>query len=83
MEKVLNEKALLINNGEELEKARDILIIKGHEGLLGYDSSFEKDDPVSSGYLHYDDGMFYLSKNTFDKEVINMYDFQMISQTIF
>ena len=40
--------------------------------LWGYDETFKDDEVVSSGYLHYESGMFYLSKENFNKEEMNL-----------
>ena len=42
------------------------------EPLWGYDETFKYDKVVSSGYLHYGSSMFYLSKENFNKEEMNL-----------
>lgn len=55
--------------GEELEKFRDILCEKGLSVRMGYDETYNNDNVVDTGYLHYNKD-FYLSKNSLNKKEI-------------
>ena len=75
MKKLFNEQTLYIENGVMLEEVRDVFFKKGVTIRWGYDETYVNDDTVSSGYLHFDDGVFYLSKKSFDKPIITMEQF--------
>ena len=66
--KILKEKTIYIKNGDMLEEVKDLI----QEFLWGYDETFKDNEAVSSGYLHYGSGMFYLSKENFNKNEINL-----------
>ena len=66
--KLFKEKTTYIKNGDMLEEVKDLI----QEPLWGYDDTFKDDEVVSSGYLHYGSGMFYLSKENFNKEEMNL-----------
>lgn len=71
---LLTEKTLFITDGEMLEKVRDIFQLKQEPTIWSYDYTYDEDKSVSSGYLHYNDGLFYLSKNHSDKLTITIED---------
>jgi hypothetical protein len=59
-----------IDGGIELEKFREELIKNGLSGVnLGYDTTYDNDKVVNTGYMHYDKG-FFLSKHSFDKVIL-------------
>lgn len=64
--KILKKNTIFIKNGDHLEKIRDSM----NGVLFGYDDTFEDEDVVNSGYLHYEDKMFFLSKNNLNKNII-------------
>ena len=67
--KLLKSHTYEIKNGEHLEQVKDYLFKKhDEEPLWGYDDTYSEDEPVSSGYLHYEQG-YFLSKSTFNKPV--------------
>lgn len=73
IKRLLMEKTLFIADSDELEKVRDIFQLKGEPTLWAYDHSFNEDDTVSSGFLHYD-GVFILSKERSEKSVLTIVD---------
>ena len=66
--KLFKEKTIYIKNGDMLEEVKDLI----QKPLWGYDETFKYDKVVSSGYLHYGSSMFYLSKENFNKEEMNL-----------
>ncbi len=75
MKKLFKEKTLFIKDGVMLEEVRDILFKNDEDVRLGYDHTYDGDNEVSSGYFHCLKKRFYLSKNTFEKEVMTYEDF--------
>jgi hypothetical protein len=69
MKKIFTEKTLFIEDGKMLEEVKDYFVKNNLRSIWGFDTSYEFDATVSSGYLHFD-GLFYLSKLDFDKPVI-------------
>jgi hypothetical protein len=69
LKKQLRKSTFFINGGEELESFRDVLAKNSLSVLMGYDESYKDDKTVNTGYVHYEKG-FYLSKNSFDKNVL-------------
>lgn len=61
--KKLKNKVILIKDGVELERARDVLAKNGQDVIMGYDETYAEDKFVNSGYLHCYYSKFYLSKN--------------------
>jgi hypothetical protein len=69
MRKILLASTLFIENGNRLEEVKDLFQKKNLTTLWGYDASYDLDSEASSGFLHFD-GLFYMSKLSFDKPVI-------------
>lgn len=72
--KILRKNTIHIKDGVMLEKVRGILFKSGESTLWGYDETYINDDVVSSGFLHYEKG-FYLSKESFDKQILSEEEF--------
>lgn len=70
--KLLRKNTFFIKNGVHLEQVKVLVDVP----LWGYDDTYENDKTVSSGYLHYENGMYFLSKNKFDKPVITFKAFK-------
>lgn len=64
--KILKDKTLFIENGVHMELVKFNI----QEPLWGYDETYDNDEKVSSGFLHYNKGRFFLSKNNFNKPLI-------------
>jgi hypothetical protein len=73
MKKILLSSTLFIKNGTHLEEVKDFFTKNKLTNLWGYDATYDYDAEVSTGYLHFD-GLFYLSKLTFDKPIITFDD---------
>ena len=67
LKKVFQNNTYYIKNSVDLERVRDVLPVS----LLSYDETYDNDDKVSSGYLHFDK-VFYISKNNFNKSLIEL-----------
>lgn len=76
MKKLFTEQTLLIENGVMLEEVKARFDSLGYPCIWGYEKEdYAEDDKVSSGYLHYEDKMYFLSKKTFDKTVLSYEEF--------
>ena len=75
MKKLFKGKTLFIENGVMLEEVRDIFADKGAPIRWGYDETYNEDDEVYSGYLHYGK-VVYLSKEKFGKTEMTYEEFK-------
>lgn len=73
MKKLFERNTFFIVDGDTLERVKDHFERIGESSIWGYDTTYDEDDAVSSGYLHYDKG-FYLSKEAFEKPTLSIYD---------
>lgn len=70
--KLLKNNTFRIKDGNHLEEIKDKFFQEhGEDPLWGYDDSYDNDYTVSSGYLHWQKGMFFLSKLHFGKTILN------------
>jgi hypothetical protein len=76
MKKLFTEKTLFIKDGKMLEDVKDRFFKQGYTTLWGYNQHDYKDDKeVSSGFLHYEDKVYFLAKSDYRKPVMSVEEF--------